>query len=246
MTWSGASSGEHFLASNPPLGNAMFLVPPAGGIDDTGAVQSVIAAAVGKGAVVFQKSAVPYVCTTLTLPSGTVLLGFGQPQIKLKNNANANLLQFNDVAHTDTQILGLYLDGNGANQTSAASAVIGSAGGIVNLSHNRTLVEGNTIVNAAIHGIFMTEATAGQSNNPKFVRHNVVTGHGLQATGYGIYADYCGNTLIEGNYVTNTGTFDCIELGHAGPGWLASLGSLTCVYNIVKGGQINFPFSDNA
>lgn len=212
---------------------------------ETFAIQSAISIAQGKGPVFFPKPAVAYRVNMLTLQSGTVLLGFDLPTLILANGANTNLLTFADVVQTDTQIIGLSLDGNGANQT-AFSDIIGIIAGSVTLSFNRLVVASNTLQNAYRHGCFTSEATAGQSNNPKWIYHNTVNGHGLGTTGFGIYEDYSGNTINEGNFVTNTGTFDCIELGHAGPGSLATLGSLTCVYNITKGGQINYPFSDNA
>jgi hypothetical protein len=84
MTWSGASSGEHFVASNPPLGNAVTLVAAPNGTDDTTALQAAIDGrntaannAVPAPGGIVQLQAGTYIADNLIIPSGVTLQGAG-------------------------------------------------------------------------------------------------------------------------------------------------------------------------
>src|SRR5207248_4683374 len=176
----------------------------------------------------------------LTLQIGVTLQGssVGTATIKLKNTTNADLITLASGNHTGTAIRNLTLDGNGANQTT---------GNIITATPTTLgdfTVEGNTLLNAAVHSMYLAEGTPALPVVRKVIRDNVVNGHGVASTGYGIYLDYAAPALIEGNWVYTTNGNDNIELGHTTH--TATNYSYQCIGNVCIGAQLQFPFSDGA
>lgn len=87
-----------------------------GSTDDTAAIQAAITAATGTGGTVYLPPGT-YLCGTINLAANVALqgAGMGATTVKLKNAANANLLDGSSKANI--RVADLTLDGNRANQT---------------------------------------------------------------------------------------------------------------------------------
>lgn len=180
-----------------------------------------------------------YLCGALSIPTGVRLIFANGATLVAPATLATDWIKLANVVHQGTTVENGTFDATAVTSTSCTAVLYWGA-----TSVNNVRVLRNRIINAPVHGIFVTEGTKTQTK--KWVIGNSVEGHGIAGTGFGIYADYVGGIEIAQNYCTNTGGNDCIELGHSGIGNLGVNGHMRCVNNTCKGGPINFPFSDGA
>ena len=145
------------------------------------------------------------------------------------------------VVHQGTSVIGGTFDASAITGMSGTEqAVIGFASVT---SCPNTRIENNRVINAPVHGIFISEST--YTPEKKWVQSNSIEEHGNVAIGYGIYADFIGNTEINANFVSNTHGYDCIELGHSGYATLGINANLRATNNslviVVLGGMPGVP-----
>jgi hypothetical protein len=216
-----------------------FLAVLDGVTDDTTAIQNALNTAPA-GATVW----VPYTstgakCGALTLPAG-VRLQFDQGAkfIAPSSMAASWVKAAASTVHEGTPVIGGTFDATACTNSGVNAVIDFSAV----TSAKSPQIRNNRVINAPKHGIFIAEAT--KTLDMKWITGNSIEEHGVASTGFGIYADYIGNVLIDGNYVYSSGVDDSIELGHSGPAWLGINAHLRCTNNTVVGGQINYPFSD--
>lgn len=214
-------------------------VVPSGdtsGATDTAAIQ----AALNAGHTILKPNGQYYVDAQITHPASTMLFLNGAT-VTLTSSLAASAFKGSTAVHQGSGIIGPgTIDATAVTSTSATAVIdFGSVTSCPDLC-----VQKVRIVNAPVHGIFVSESTKTQAM--KWVTENSVEGHGVATTGFGIYADYIGSVEISRNYVYGSGASDGIELGHSGIDELSINAHLRCVNNVVVNGQINFPFSYDA
>jgi hypothetical protein len=193
------------------------------------------------GGTVFAPGPYTYaIASALNAKSGVSIELAPSATIKLKNSSNVYMITAPTTgAFNDVTIRGGTWDCNGANQTGTASGGLWLvAADAVNGTIDRLRVENVRILNARIHGIFISEGQGG-STGVKVVQNCDIDGHGIGAIGFGIYFDYAPQGVVTGCTVDNgANNSDAFELGHAG--------NYRCVNNVVKLGNLNYPFADDS
>lgn len=158
--------------------------------------------------------------------------------ITLANGVNNGIfVSLASGGYEDIIIEGFTLDGNATNQTGG-----GTHGALVYITGSDTLlrnitIRDNTVQNAYKHAIFITGDNT-SNRYPKWITNNYIFNHGAGTVGFGIYTDYCPNTLIAGNTLKQSNGNDAIEMGH--------LGDCVCTNNYLVDGKIQFPFANNS
>jgi hypothetical protein len=209
--------------------------------DDTAAFQAALN--VGPGEVWVPYTATGYKCGALTIPPGVRLRFERGAKLVAPAALATSWIKATIAVHNGTEIVDGTFDATAT--ASAAVAAVLDFSAVTSCANTR--LEHNRIINAPVHGMFLSEATAQWTQAKKWVRDNTIEGHGIATTGFGIYADYIGSVEIEGNYVYGAGASDAIELGHSGPAWLGGLNAhMRARGNTCVNGQINYPFSDYA
>lgn len=217
-----------------------------GTTDDTTAIQAALTAAgatvgLGMGTVFVPYTSTGYLCGALSIPPGVRFMFDRGAKLTAPSTLAAPWVIFApNVVHNGTAIIGGTFDAS--NVVLSGVTHILRCNGVTSQMYTR--VQDNILINAPQHGIQMGENT--KTLAPKWITGNYVNEHGLLQTGFGIYCDYIGNVLIDGNTVYTAGVDDSIELGHSGPRWITLDVHLRCVNNVCIGGQINYPFSDHA
>ena len=215
-----------------------------GTTDDTSAIQAALTAAgnAGGGVVIVPYTESGYLCGALTLPPGVAFtFERGAKLVAPSTLAASWVVAEASKIHNGTAVIGGTFDASNTTSSSVTAVIDFSS---VTSCPNTRIID-TRIINAPIHGVFLSEST--YTAEAKWVQDNSIDGHGTAATGYGIYCDYIGNVHIEDNFVTTTGTDDSIELGHSGPEYLGGLDArLLCIHNHCVNGEINFPHSHYA
>lgn len=183
-----------------------------------------------------------FLCGALVLPPGVSLrLMRGATMVAPPTLATSWLSLDPQETYTD-----LAVSGGTWDASAATSANVFAVLNLVAASVPGLRVRSVKVISAPGHGIFASE-NGPYSPDLKLITRCVVDGHGLAATGFGIYLDYIGNIEISRCYVTAANADDAIELGHSGPAWLSGLNArMTARANLAVNGQIQFPHSDNA
>ena len=234
-----AAPGETVTSLNPANIKA-YGASTASADNQTAINNAIIAANAAGGGEVYIPPGT-WITSTITLLSGVVLRGSRDGSIlKLKNSTNGDLITAAVGVHSGTAIRDLMLDGNGANQTTGNIITAANAGTTL----GDFTVIGNTLLNAAIHGMYLSEGTPATPIVRKVIRDNVVNDHGLAGVGYGIYVDWAAPAIIQGNWVFSHNANDNIELGHTSHG--DGNYSYQCIGNVCIGGQLQFPFANGA
>ena len=223
-------------------------IPGAAGdgvTDDTTAIQAALNAAPAGSVTGVPFTPAGYLCGALIIPAGAKLVfDAGAKLIAPASLATSWLSAQTGVVHQGTAIIGGTFDASAATSANVTAVLF--------FDHETDCpnlrIQNNRIINAPVHGIQLGASTPTGTGSlaMKWVTGNSVEEHGLAGTGFGIYADYIGNVLIDGNYVYTAGSDDSIELGHSGPRWLGIDAHLRCTNNYCVNGQLQYPFSDNA
>ena len=217
--------------------------------DDTAAIQATLNAA-GTGSDVFVPyTSSGYICGQILIPPGVKLIFANGARFIAPAGAMTDswIKAAAGVVHQGTSVIGGTFDASAITGMSGTEqAVIGFASVT---SCPNTRIENNRVINAPVHGIFISEST--YTPEKKWVQSNSIEEHGNVAIGYGIYADFIGNTEINANFVSNTHGYDCIELGHSGYATLGINANLRATNNSLdcgsgSGSGINFPHSYDA
>ena len=211
--------------------------------DDTAAIQAAINAASSGSDVFIPYTSTGYLCGALSIPPGVHLVFAANAFFTAPSSLSASWIvaQPSEV-HNGTACVNGTFDASNVTSTSV-TAVIDFAQ--VTSCPNAKII-GNRIINAPLHGIFIKELTIWTQEN-KWVLNNSIEGYAKTALGYGIYGDYIGNLVIEGNLILGNNSADGIELGHSGTAYLGGLAAnMRCVNNTVVASDIQFPFSDGA
>lgn len=180
-----------------------------------------------------------FLCGAVTVPSGVQLIFSPGAKWTAPGTLAAPWVSAANTVHIRTAVRGGTFDA-----TAVTSALCTAVLNFAATSFDSIELVDNYIIQAPAHGIFITEAT--HNGNRKTVARNTVNGHGIVATGYGIYADYVGGIDIDGNWVYSPNGADCIELGHSGVSYLGVYANMKARGNTCIGGQLQFPFSDGA
>ena len=213
-----------------------------GATDDTAAIQAAINAASTGSDAFFPYTSLGYLCGQITVPSGVRLVFANGAKLVAPSSLAVPWIQAQQsVVHDGTAILNGTFDASATTNTGVTQVI--NFSGVTSCPNLR--IQSNRIINAPVHGIQIGEAT--YTSDIKWIVGNSVEGHGIAATGYGIFPNYVGNVLVEGNYVYSTNADDAIELGRSGPAQLGGLNAhLRAVGNVCVNGQLQFPFSDYA
>jgi hypothetical protein len=214
-----------------------------GTTDDTAAIQAALNAAAAGGTVWVPYTSSGYLCGALTIPPGVKFVFDQGAKLTAPSSLAAPWLSAQTgVLHQGTAIIGGTFDATATTSTGVTQVIdFSGTDGCPNLR-----IQGNRIINAPKHGMQIGENTSDWTEAMKWITGNSVEEHGLAGTGFGIYCDYIGNVLIDGNYVYTAGVDDSIELGHSGFPYLGIYAHLRCTNNVCVGGEINYPFSHYA
>lgn len=211
--------------------------------DDTTAIQAALDAASSGGDVLVPFTPTGFLCGALSIPPGVRFVFAENAYLTAPSALSASwIVAKSGVVHNNTSVINGTFVATGVTSTGCNAVIdFSQATSIAN-----TRIERNRIINAPIHGIFLSESTGNQTIAKKWITENSVEGHGIASVGYGIYCDYIGSVEIDGNFVTSTNGDDAIELGHSGIANLGINAHLRATNNTVVNGQLQFPFSDYA
>ena len=216
-----------------------------GTTDDTAAIQAALNAASTGGDVFVPYTSSGYVCGQITIPPGVRLLFANSAKLIAPAAAMTDswVKAKAAVVHNGTSVLNGTFDASAITSMGTGDQAVLDFGGATSIPNVR--IEKNRILSAPYHGIFVKEST--YTTEKKWVVGNSIEQFGIVATGYGIYADYCGSLEVRDNFVLAGSTpYDGIELGHAGSAWLTTNATMLCDGNVLLGTGIQFPFSDGA
>ena len=155
--------------------------------DDTAAIQAALDAASGGGDVFVPFTSTGYLCGTLQIPPGVRFIFAEYAYLTAPASLAASWIAAKAaVVHNNTSIInGTFIAT--AISSSACTAVIdfSQATSIAN-----TYIGRNRIVNAPVHGIYLSESTGNWTLEKKWIAENSVEGHGTVAKNFCVIGEW--------------------------------------------------------
>lgn len=214
--------------------------------DDTAAIQSAINAAGSGGTVWIPFTTSGYLCSQLTLPSGVRLHFDRGAFLTAPSTLAASWLLADAVVHQGTQVIGGTFIATATTSASVTAVIDFSAA----TSCPDVRIEGNRIVNAPVHAIYLAEGTL--THDGKWIEDNSIEGIGDLVNGAS-FATIQGNTLTGSTPgsssagISNSGSYCLIRSNHVevtvGNG-IALSGS--CHYNVISGNTVTTTSATNS